>query len=444
MAHARTIAAIATAAGFGGVGIVRVSGEGCVRLAHAIVGLLPEPRRAHYCAFRNASGAVLDHGLAIYFPAPHSYTAEDVLEFQGHGSPQALHMLLQTCLDKGAQLAKPGEFTERAFLNGKLDLTQAESVIDLIEARSDAAARAALRSLDGAFSNNAQTLVEQLIGLRVYIEAALDFSEEEIDFLASDELMGRVERLLDLLHTTIGMAEQGRLLREGATVVIGGAPNVGKSSLLNRLVGRDAAIITDIAGTTRDVLREPIQIDGLPITLIDTAGLRDSDDPVEQEGIRRARQEIDRADRLYIVCDVDQAPPQPPTELQGRPYDLIINKIDLQQQPARVECANGQATIYLSAKTGEGIDGLKAHIKQSLGFNQVSENTFIARKRHTQALQCAKEHIDQGLANLADKNYLEIVAEDFQLAQHALQAITGAYTSDNLLSEIFADFCIGK
>ena len=437
-----TIAAIGTAPGRGGVGIIRISGPAADSIAEKICGQIPAARAATYLPFKNTQGEVIDHGIALLYPSPNSYTGETVLELQAHGSPVVLGDLLAECTAHGARLARPGEFTERAFLNNKLDLAQAESVIDLIDARSSAAARAAVRSLDGEFSLRAQEVVEQLTGVRVYIEAALDFSEEEVDFLADDELKQRIQTLLEKLAQTTLIAEQGRLLKEGITIVISGAPNVGKSSLLNRLAGHDAAIITDVAGTTRDVLREHIQIDGLPVTIIDTAGLRDSNDIVEQEGIRRARAEIEKADRVLHVCSADNLSVAP-AELEQTAFDTVVNKIDLTGDGARIESNGGNATVYLSAKTGDGIDQLKQHIKQVVGFT-ANESPFIARQRHIDALKNAQDFIQQGFQNLNNTGHPELAADDFLQAQQALQAITGDYSSDDLLGEIFSSFCIGK
>ena len=444
VAESETIAAIGTAPGRAGIGIVRVSGSRAKSIAKAISGKSLSPRQATYAQFKNENSDLLDRGIALYYPAPNSYTGEDVLELQGHGSPLALSAILECCLSLGARMARPGEFTERAFLNGKLDLAQAEAVIDLIEARTGAAARAAVRSLDGGFSIRAHDLVEQLIGVRVYIEAALDFSEEEVDFLADGELQLRVEQLQKTLNDTLATAEQGRLLHEGITIVISGAPNVGKSSLLNQLAGHDAAIITELAGTTRDVLREQIQIDGLPVNVVDTAGLRDSDDPVEREGIRRARMEIKKADRVLLICELGQENRPAPVELSGVSFDTVVNKIDLQQQAAKFERSDKGAFIYLSAKTGEGVDLLKNHIKREAGYTGAGESTFIARRRHVDALRRAGKHIENGLQNLSQKKYPELAAEDLTLAQQSLQEITGEYTNDDLLGEIFSSFCIGK
>lgn len=444
MVEQSTIAAIATAGGRSGIGIVRVSGPLSRKICKVLVGTLPPARTAHFSAFCNSHGDVIDRGLVFYYPGPGSYTGEDVLELHGHGSPYALGEILEAVLAGGASMARPGEFTERAFLNGKLDLAQAESVIDLIDARSKAAARAAIRSLDGVFSKMAQELVEQLIAVRVYVEAALDFSEEEVDFLSDAELHRRVDLLRATLRSTIKAAEQGSLLQEGISVVISGAPNVGKSSLLNQLAGHDAAITTDIAGTTRDVLREHIQIDGLPVTIIDTAGLRESDDPVEQEGIRRAQLEIEKADRTFYVCEFGAGNQSVPKALDGLPFDTIVNKIDLHDIAPKLSQENERAHIYLSAKTGAGLDLLKEYIKSAVGFAGASESTFIARKRHVDALLRAGSHVENGFANLSETSFPEIAAEDFNLAQKALQEITGEYTSDDLLGEIFSNFCIGK
>ena len=439
-----TIAAIATAPGRSGVGIVRVSGPLSEKISQTITGVVPPPRTAYYAHFVDPHGELIDRGLIFLYPAPNSYTGEDVLELHGHGSPYALSEMLDACLVAGAIMARPGEFTERAFLNGKLDLAQAESVIDLIDARSKAAARAAVRSLDGVFSQIAEKLVEQLISVRVYVEAALDFSEEEVDFLSDNELQQRVDSLRGTLRSTIVAAQQGRLLQEGISIVISGAPNVGKSSLLNQLAGHDAAIITDIAGTTRDILREHIQIDGLPVTVIDTAGLRESDDPIEREGIRRAQREIEKADRVFYVREMNGNKELPPAVIAGKSFDTIVNKIDLSNAEPRVDRSGTGTTIFLSAKTGDGIDLLKQHIKKSVGYATAGESNFIARKRHVDALHQASEHIENGLRNLSERSFPEIAAEDFSLAQKSLQEITGEFTSDDLLGQIFSNFCIGK
>ncbi|MEM7208599.1 MAG: tRNA uridine-5-carboxymethylaminomethyl(34) synthesis GTPase MnmE [Pseudomonadota bacterium] len=431
-----TIVAVATASGMAGVGIVRLSGPASHHIASQICTKKPEPRVAIYTQFLDASGDRLDDGIVLYFPAPNSYTGEESCELQMHGSPIVLEQVVECCTRLGSRLARPGEFTERAFLNDKIDLAQAESVIDLIEARTQAAAKAATRSLEGDFSRRTHSLVDMLISIRVYIESALDFSEEEIDFLASEELQDKIKALQEFLIETLDLAHQGKLLHEGVRIAIAGAPNVGKSSLINRLSGEDLAIVTDIPGTTRDVLRTNIQIDGLPVTLIDTAGLRDSEDPVEQEGIKRARQEFERADRILYICT-----PESSTEIDVQnttvPTDIVVNKCDLIANPV-------SDVLNVSAKTGAGISELKTHIKTSCGYLSDIASVFIARKRHTDALALASTQIETGLKILTQKQFPELAAEEFLQAQKALGNITGAYSSDDLLGEIFSSFCIGK
>ncbi|MDO9321738.1 MAG: tRNA uridine-5-carboxymethylaminomethyl(34) synthesis GTPase MnmE, partial [Pseudomonas sp.] len=390
--NTETIAAVATAQGRGGVGIVRVSGPLAQSIALAVSGRELKPRYAHYGPFNDADGKVLDQGLALYFPGPHSFTGEDVLELQGHGGPVVLDLLLRRCVQLGARLARPGEFSERAFLNDKLDLAQAEAIADLIEASSEQAARNALRSLQGEFSKRVHGLTERLINLRIYVEAAIDFPEEEIDFLAD----GHVLKLLDAVRAdlagVIKQAGQGALLREGMTVVIAGRPNAGKSSLLNALAGREAAIVTSIAGTTRDVLREHIHIDGMPLHVVDTAGLRDTDDQVEKIGVERALKAIHEADRVLLV--VDATAPEAldpfalwPEFLQQRPdpakLTLIRNKADLSNEAVAMQvCNDGHVTISLSAKSTEGLDLLREHLKTCMGYEQTLEGSFSARRRH--------------------------------------------------------------
>jgi tRNA modification GTPase len=441
-----TIAAVATAPGRGGVGIVRVSGPLSAAIAKTITLCELPAREAVYTAFRDAGGDIIDRGIAIHFPAPRSYTGDSVLELQAHGGPVVLDLLLSHCLQLGARLARPGEFTERAFLNGKLDLAQAEAVADLIESGSAAAARAATRSLEGEFSRQVHALVEQLIELRIYIEAALDFSEEEIDFLVSDEVSERIAKLESSFSELFRAAQQGELLRDGMTVVIVGAPNVGKSSLLNRLAGRDTAIVTPIAGTTRDVLREHIHIDGLPLHVVDTAGLRESDDPIEQEGIRRAREALKQADRVLLVHELGK--PAPELDLGELPsgvgIDEVINKIDLFGKPPRQERESGREKIYLSAKQDLGVDLLREHLKACMGYDAAASGAFSARKRHLEALNHAQSRLEAGKEILSLGSTPELAAEEFRLAQRALEEITGEFTSDDLLGRIFSSFCIGK
>lgn len=450
-----TIAAIATAQGRAGVGIVRVSGPLAATLGQAFTGKVLRPRHAHYGALCAADGEVIDQGLALFFPNPNSFTGEDVLELQGHGGPVVMDMLLAACVAKGCRLANPGEFTERAFLNDKLDLAQAEAIADLIEASSEQAARNALRSLQGEFSKRVHALVEQLIALRIYVEAAIDFPEEEIDFLADGHVMGELKRVEAQLASVLNQANQGALLREGMTVVIAGRPNAGKSSLLNLLAGKEAAIVTDIAGTTRDVLREHIHIDGMPLHVIDTAGLHDTRDQVEIIGVQRAVKAINDADRVLLVVDstapealapyalwpefLEQAPPM-------SKVTLIRNKADLSGEAMQVsEQADGHAVLSLSAtEPGIGLELLRNHLKTAMGYQQTAEGGFSARRRHLDALQRAQRSLEHGHRQLALAGAGELLAEDLRVAQQALGEITGAFTSDDLLGRIFTSFCIGK
>ena len=441
-----TIAAIATPPGNGGVGIIRISGPLAPDIAEQLLSKSLAPRTACYSAFIDADGSVLDSGIALYFPAPSSYTGEDILELQGHGGSVVLDMLLRRVLSLGARLANPGEFTERAFLNNKLDLAQAEAVADLIESSTEQSVRSAQKSMQGVFSGQINALVEELTELRIYVEAAIDFVDEEIDFLTDGVVENRITGLLDRIQQIEKTARQGRLLRDGMTVVLAGKPNAGKSSLLNVLAGHEAAIVTDIAGTTRDVLRERIQLDGMPLHIIDTAGLRESDNPVEQEGIRRARTEIDKADKILLLIDVGE--PEPQELLDSLPAHLditrIYNKIDLLDlAPSITETEQG-TQIYLSIKTGDGIDLLTRHLKQSVGYNDAAGNVFIARTRHLEALKTAHEFTESALNQLRVSQAGELVAEDLRQAQQNLAEITGAVTSDDLLGKIFSSFCIGK
>ncbi|WCD80420.1 tRNA uridine-5-carboxymethylaminomethyl(34) synthesis GTPase MnmE [Pseudomonas sp. TUM22785] len=449
-----TIAAVATAQGRGGVGIVRVSGPQAVRIAQAIAGRQLKPRHAHYGPFRDAAGDTLDEGLALYFPGPNSFTGEDVLELQGHGGPVVLDLLLRRCLELGARQARPGEFSERAFLNDKLDLAQAEAIADLIEASSEQAARNALRSLQGEFSRRVQGLTERLIQLRIYVEAAIDFPEEEIDFLADGHVLGLLDGVRENLSTVLREAGQGALLREGMTVVIAGRPNAGKSSLLNALAGREAAIVTEIAGTTRDVLREHIHIDGMPLHVVDTAGLRDTDDHVEKIGVERALKAIEEADRVLLVVDATAAESADPFTLwpeflDSRPapakVTLIRNKADLSGDAVDLQTsADGHVTLNLSARSGEGLELLREHLKACMGYEQTAESSFSARRRHLEALRQASGHLEHGRSQLTLAGAGELLAEDLRHAQQALGEITGAFSSDDLLGRIFSSFCIGK
>ncbi|MWV14807.1 tRNA uridine-5-carboxymethylaminomethyl(34) synthesis GTPase MnmE [Pseudomonas sp. L-22-4S-12] len=449
-----TIAAVATAQGRGGVGIVRVSGPRARAIGITLSGLEAKPRHAHYGPWHDHQGEVIDQGLLLFFPGPHSFTGEDVLELQGHGGPVVLDMLLQRCLQLGARQARPGEFSERAFLNDKLDLAQAEAIADLIEASSAQAARNALRSLQGEFSRRVHGLTEKLIELRIYVEAAIDFPEEEIDFLADGHVLGLLDGVRDNLSTVLREAGQGALLRDGMTVVIAGRPNAGKSSLLNALAGREAAIVTEIAGTTRDVLREHIHIDGMPLHVVDTAGLRDTDDQVEKIGVERALKAIGEADRVLLV--VDSTAPEAadpfalwPEFLDQRPdparVTLIRNKADLSGEAVAMDtCADGHVTLSLSAKSNDGLDLLREHLKACMGYQQTTENSFSARRRHLEALRQASSHLEHGRAQLTLAGAGELLAEDLRQAQQALGEITGAFSSDDLLGRIFSSFCIGK
>jgi tRNA modification GTPase len=449
-----TIAAVATAQGRGGVGIVRVSGPLASTLAQAICQRELQPRYAHYGPFFADAHQVLDEGLALYFPGPNSFTGEDVLELQGHGGPVVLDLLLRRCVQLGARLARPGEFSERAFLNDKLDLAQAEAIADLIEASSEQAARNALRSLQGEFSRRVHGLTERLISLRIYVEAAIDFPEEEIDFLADGHVLSLLDGVRTDLAGVLREAGQGALLRDGMTVVIAGRPNAGKSSLLNALAGREAAIVTEIAGTTRDVLREHIHIDGMPLHVVDTAGLRDTEDQVERIGVERALKAIGEADRILLVVDATAPEADDPFALWPEFLDqrpdpakvtLIRNKADLSGESVVLEvCNDGHITISLSAKSTEGLDLLREHLKACMGYEQTSESSFSARRRHLEALRQASTHLEHGHAQLTLAGAGELLAEDLRMAQQALGEITGAFSSDDLLGRIFSSFCIGK
>ena len=443
-----TIAAIATAPGKGGVGIVRVSGPKSFQITETILGKLPSIRKAEYSPFNDADGQVIDTGIALLFQKPHSFTGEDVLELQAHGGPVVLDMLLKRVLDLGARAARAGEFSEQAFLNDKMDLAQAEAVADLIEAESKEAVKAAVRSLQGEFSESIHALVEKLIELRLYVEASLDFPEEEIDFLSDGKVEKKLKTIEDALQHVFKSAQQGCLLREGMTLVIAGRPNAGKSSLLNQLAGKESAIVTDIPGTTRDVLREHIQIDGLPLHVIDTAGLRESNDPVEQEGIRRAWLEIEQADRILLLVD-DNDRDNDHLEIEKElPKHIgvtrVFNKIDNSSRVAELIETETETDIALSAKTGEGLDLLKTHLKHCMGYEQTTEGKFMARRRHIKALENAEENLQTSRYNLIELKAGELLAEELRMAQDHLSEITGEFTSDDLLGRIFSSFCIGK
>ncbi|GGX96192.1 tRNA uridine-5-carboxymethylaminomethyl(34) synthesis GTPase MnmE [Vogesella alkaliphila] len=442
-----TICAVATAPGRGGVGVVRVSGRQLLPLAQALSGgKTPRPRYATYTDFVAADGTPIDNGLLLYFPGPNSFTGEDVIELQGHGGPVVLKMLLSRCVELGARLAEPGEFTKRAFLNDKLDLAQAESVADLIDAASESAARSALKSLKGAFSGEIHVLVDELINLRMLVEATLDFPEEDIDFLEKADAVGRLRRLRGQLGKVQATARQGALLREGMHVVLVGQPNVGKSSLMNALAGDDIAIVTDIAGTTRDTVREEIVIDGVPVHIIDTAGLRDTDDVVEKIGIARTWQAVERADVALVLVDSREGiVPEVEAILGKLPANLprvhVFNKVDLSGDKVGRSEEDGHPVVRLSARTHAGVDDLRALLLEMIGYQGDSEGVFLARERHLDAIARAAGHLD-----LAEQDWqmVEIFAEELRMAQNALSEITGRFTPDDLLGVIFSRFCIGK
>ncbi len=437
-----TIVAAATPPGTGGIGIVRVSGEKTELIARTLLGSLPEPRSAAYRVFQNGVGDKIDAGLALYFPAPTSFTGESVLELHGHGGPMLVSSIVDAIVDLGARHAEPGEFSQRAFLNDKLDLVQAEAIADLINAGTTQAARAALRSLTGAFSGAVNALAEQLVRLRMHVEAAIDFPEEEIDFLSDDLLLRRLDECGEAFALLQEQAKQGRVLRDGFQVVIVGKPNAGKSSLLNRLSGQDAAIVTEIAGTTRDILREQLDIDGLAVELIDTAGLRNDPDRVEEEGIRRARAALKSADAVLWIQDASAAEPEEIDEPlpDGVPVMVVMNKIDLCDDSSR----GVEGAIRISAKTGEGLDSLRRHIRELAGYENLGEGAFTARKRHLRALELAASHFATGRTALEETRAGELLAEELRLSHGALSEITGAVSSDDLLGKIFSEFCIGK
>ncbi|GAM78541.1 GTPase [Vibrio ishigakensis] len=449
-----TIVAQATAPGRGGVGIIRVSGPQAVEVAKHLVGKTLAPRRAEYLPFLAADGVQIDQGIALYFPNPNSFTGEDVLELQGHGGPVVMDMLIKRILEiPNIRPARPGEFSERAFLNDKMDLTQAEAIADLIEASSEEAAKSALKSLQGEFSSKITTLVESLIHLRIYVEAAIDFPEEEIDFLADGKVSGDLQAIIDNLEAVRREANQGAIMREGMKVVIAGRPNAGKSSLLNSLSGKETAIVTDIAGTTRDVLREHIHIDGMPLHIIDTAGLREASDEVEKIGIERAWEEIEQADRVLFMVDgttTDATDPRDiwPDFIDRLPKDIgitvIRNKADQTNESLGICHVNDPTLIRLSAKTGEGVEALRTHLKECMGYAGNQEGGFMARRRHLEALNKAAEHLDIGQQQLEGFMAGEILAEELRIAQQYLNEITGEFTSDDLLGRIFSSFCIGK
>ncbi|MGO9038677.1 MAG: tRNA uridine-5-carboxymethylaminomethyl(34) synthesis GTPase MnmE [Steroidobacteraceae bacterium] len=446
-----TIVAVASPAGRGAVAMLRVSGDEVPRIAREILGLVPPPRRARLASFLDVDGKCLDQGLALYFPAPASFTGEHVLELQGHGGPLVTDLVLKRVLELGCRMARPGEFSERAFCNGKIDIAQAEAVADLIDAGTAAAAKAAVRSMRGEFSARIEELQAQLTELRAYVEAAIDFPDEEVEFLSSAAIDARLDRVFGGFDSIIAAARQGSLLREGLTVVIAGRPNAGKSSLLNRLVGDEVAIVTAAPGTTRDLLRQRLELDGLPLHLVDTAGLRIASDEAEEEGVRRARVEMRRADRVLYVQDAtligagSAATPAP--EIEELPADvpltLVFNKIDL--TGAAAHAIHGAVTeIFLSAKTGAGVDLLRTHLKESAGYRDSESGAFTARRRHLDALRRAQALVRSAADVLRRPQAFELFAEDLRLAQCALGEITGEFTSEDLLGAIFGSFCIGK
>ena len=438
-----TIAAIATPPGTGGVSIIRISGGEALAIAARVSDTTPAPRRATLAHIRDARGDTLDQALLLYYPAPHSYTGEDTLEIQGHGGIAVTQAVLAAVLDAGARLAEPGEYTRRAYLNNKIDLAQAEAIADLINARSQAAVKAANRSLQGDFSRQIETLAADLLALRVYIEAALDFPEEEIDFLREGDIAVRLQGWGERLRTLLAQSTQGRLMNDGINLVIAGKPNAGKSSLLNALVGEERAIVTAQAGTTRDIVRETILIHGMPVNILDTAGLREASDLVEQEGIRRTRQALNQADLILLLrdgsaLDDDAADDALPANI---PQLLAYNKADQTLPAVQAQHADG---LWLSAKTGAGIDALRDAIARAVGRDSREESPYIARERHLRALHQAERHYQHALAQLHASQNGELIAEDLRLAHDALGSITGAISSDDLLGHIFSSFCIGK
>ncbi|MEO8342534.1 MAG: tRNA uridine-5-carboxymethylaminomethyl(34) synthesis GTPase MnmE [Gallionella sp.] len=444
MPNADTIAAVATAQGRGGVGVIRISGPYIKIIGEGVLGKLPAARQATYSKFLDGNGDTLDQGIALFFPAPHSYTGDDVLELQGHGGAAVLQMVLQRCLDLGARLAQPGEFTRRAFLNNKLDLAQAESVADLINANSTQAARSAMRSLSGEFSAAINGMVEGLIYLRMLVEAMLDFPEEELNIADLERRTTLLENIQAKLQCTMDSAKQGSLLREGAHVVIAGQPNVGKSSLLNRLAGEEVALVSDIPGTTRDVIRQTIQIHGVPFHIMDTAGLRESQDAVENLGIARTHQTLHRADLILLLLDASLGlTAQDEAILTGLPNEIsrlvVFNKIDLIRD--KTILMENNPCVGVSAKTGEGLEELRGKLLEAVGWRDQESGSFMARERHLRALGLAQTHLHQARAGSARA---ELFAEELRLAQRALNEISGEFTSDDLLGEIFSRFCIGK
>jgi tRNA modification GTPase len=445
-----TIVAVATPPGKSGIGIVRLSGGASLAIAQQITRTTPRPRHAHYCTFRDRQGRLIDKGILLFFKAPESYTGEDVVEFHGHGGQAVLNLLLRETVDLGARLAKAGEFTERAYLNDKIDLIQAEAVADLIDSATAQAARSAARSLEGEFSEEISRLLEQLTQVRAYVEAALDFPEEEIDFLKDEELRGRLDQLAAQVDTLLARSRKGRRLREGLRAIIAGRTNVGKSSLLNRLTQTNRAIVTDIAGTTRDVIEDTILIEGAYITIVDSAGIRESADPVEQEGVRRTRDEIEKADLIVAVTDRDDVADGELASLLGHrkiPSEKLIvvhNKIDLFNRPASEDVIDGLRHLYVSAKTGIGIDLLRSALMRAAGLEDTGEGVILARERHVRALELTGLHITTGMKSFKLDGSGELLADELRKAQQVLGEVTGVLYPEDLLAEIFSRFCIGK
>lgn len=446
MASVDNIAAIATAPGRGGIGVVRVSGKGLAGLAQALLGKVPRARYATLSEFYDSDGSSIDQGIALFFPEPHSFTGEDVLELQGHGGNAVMHRVLKRCLTLGARLAEPGEFTKRAYLNDKLDLAQAESVADLIDASSEEAAKSAMRSLQGEFSRAIHEIVSRMIDLRMLVEACIDFPDEDIDFLDAADAQGKLSQIKRLLESLFVGAKQGSLLREGVHVVLIGQPNVGKSSLLNQLAGDEVAIVTPIAGTTRDTVREEIEIQGVPFHIVDTAGLRDTSCEVEQIGISRTWAAVEKASLVLMLLDAREGEGEADREILAKlpaklPVVKVFNKIDLLTAPPDTAMVRGVAEVFVSAKSGEGVASLRKELLALAGWEQLGEGVFMARERHLRAMESALEHVENAEASWQQ---LEFFAEELKLAQQELSAITGEFTADALLGEIFSRFCIGK
>lgn len=439
-----TIVAQATPGGRGGIAVIRLSGPLVREIAITIIGVLPAPRQAHLCYFLHQDGSAIDRGIALYFESPNSYTGEPVLELHAHGSPVVSQLLIRRCLELGCRMARPGEFSERAFLSGRIDLAQAEAVADLIESSTESAARSALQSLQGVFSEKVNQLVQRLTDLRIFVEASIDFPEEEIDFLSHSEVTSTLSSLQSDFDSLKTVVRQGKLIRDGLRVVLSGAPNAGKSSLLNLLSREQRAIVSDIPGTTRDILEQHLELDGLPIVLLDTAGIRDSEDSIEAEGVRRAREAQRTADLVLQIIDLSRKDEPQDDQVAGLPTGIevltVYNKIDLSGTPAHTE----NDEIYLSALTGEGLDLLVDHLKGVAGYQNTDSSQFIARQRHIDALSRARVHLDAGIEQLAQNQAAEILAEELRLAQQVLGEITGEVTSDELLGRIFSSFCIGK